>query len=77
MQFDREGALFVVQRYKFVLIFRTVVRRDSQLDLKHHDRTAEERLKSRDTYDFESGTFSRFCSKACRGGVAVEAVEEA
>ncbi len=43
MQSDWEGVLFLVQRYKFVLFFRTVVRRDSQLDLKHHDRTAEER----------------------------------
>ena len=53
MQSDWEDALFVVQRYKFVLIFRTVVRRDSQLDLKHHDRTAEERLKA------ETRTISR------------------
>ena len=43
MQSDRGGVLFVVQRYKSVLLFRTVFRRDSQLDLKHHDRTAEER----------------------------------
>ena len=76
-----------VQRYKFQTIFRTTIRRDSQLELEdimidRRNRDLELKTLAEDwrickgTYVFESVTSSTPLSKAWRGRVVVEVLED-